>query len=236
MTTLATPRRRRLRLRGPEDLGLERRRRRALHRVRADRARLALAGITAFVLGLGDEGVALRRADGEARRPRHRQHRAVPRRRVRAGRPTASARRARASSGSCARSTSRASCSPRAASASRAPPTSTPSQYARERVQFGKPIIEHQAVGFRLADVAMRIDAARLLTWRAAEAFDRGETRDARGLDGQALRLGGLHVRDLGRRADARRLGLLARVPGREVVPRREARGDLGGHAPTSSA
>ena len=47
--------------------------------------------------------------------------------------------------------------------------------YARERVQFGKPIIEHQAVGFRLADVAMRIDAARLLTWRAAEAFDRGE-------------------------------------------------------------
>jgi acyl-CoA dehydrogenase len=48
-------------------------------------------------------------------------------------------------------------------------------RYARERVQFGKPIIEHQAVGFRLADVAMRIDAARLLTWRAAEAFDRGE-------------------------------------------------------------
>ena len=48
-------------------------------------------------------------------------------------------------------------------------------QYARERVQFGKPIVEHQAVGFRLADVAMRIDAARLLTWRAAEAFDRGE-------------------------------------------------------------
>ena len=45
-------------------------------------------------------------------------------------------------------------------------------QYARERVQFGKPIVEHQAVGFRLADVAMRIDAARLLTWRAAEAFD----------------------------------------------------------------
>ena len=47
-------------------------------------------------------------------------------------------------------------------------------QYAREREQFGKPIIEHQAVGFRLADCAMRIDAARLLAWRAAEAFDRG--------------------------------------------------------------
>ena len=48
-------------------------------------------------------------------------------------------------------------------------------QYAREREQFGKPIIEHQAVGFRLADCAMRIDAARLLAWRAAVAFDRGE-------------------------------------------------------------
>jgi len=52
-------------------------------------------------------------------------------------------------------------------------------KYARERVQFGKPIVEHQAVGFRLADVATRIDAARLLTWRAAEAFDRGENVSA---------------------------------------------------------
>ena len=53
--------------------------------------------------------------------------------------------------------------------------------YARERVQFGKPIIEHQAVGFRLADVAMRIDAARLLTWQAALRIDAGEraTREA---------------------------------------------------------
>jgi alkylation response protein AidB-like acyl-CoA dehydrogenase len=47
--------------------------------------------------------------------------------------------------------------------------------YARERVQFGKPIIEHQAVGFRLADVAMRIDAARLLTWQAALEVDAGK-------------------------------------------------------------
>jgi alkylation response protein AidB-like acyl-CoA dehydrogenase len=53
--------------------------------------------------------------------------------------------------------------------------------YARERVQFGKPIIEHQAVGFRLADVAMRIDAARLLTWQAALQIDGGAraTREA---------------------------------------------------------
>ncbi|HWE09394.1 MAG TPA: acyl-CoA dehydrogenase family protein [Solirubrobacteraceae bacterium] len=48
-------------------------------------------------------------------------------------------------------------------------------QYARERVQFGKPIAEHQAVAFRLADMALRVDASRLLTWRAAQMLDRGE-------------------------------------------------------------
>jgi alkylation response protein AidB-like acyl-CoA dehydrogenase len=48
-------------------------------------------------------------------------------------------------------------------------------QYARDRVQFGKPIAEHQAVAFRLADMALRVDAARLLTWRAARLLDSGE-------------------------------------------------------------
>jgi acyl-CoA dehydrogenase len=47
--------------------------------------------------------------------------------------------------------------------------------YAKEREQFGKPIAEHQAVAFRLADMALRVDASRLLTWRAAEMLDRGE-------------------------------------------------------------
>jgi acyl-CoA dehydrogenase len=47
--------------------------------------------------------------------------------------------------------------------------------YARERVQFGKPIAEHQAVGFRLADMALRVDASRLLVWRAACMIDAGE-------------------------------------------------------------
>jgi len=53
--------------------------------------------------------------------------------------------------------------------------------YAKERVQFAKPIIEHQAVGFRLADCQTRLDAARLLTWRAAARIDAGEsgTREA---------------------------------------------------------
>src|SRR5687767_5557653 len=40
--------------------------------------------------------------------------------------------------------------------------------YAKERVQFGRPIIENQAIAFTLADMKMEIDAARLLVWRAA--------------------------------------------------------------------
>lgn len=47
-------------------------------------------------------------------------------------------------------------------------------QYAQERVQFGKPIIRHQAVSFMLADMATEIDAARLLAWRAAYLADQG--------------------------------------------------------------
>lgn len=46
--------------------------------------------------------------------------------------------------------------------------------YAQQRVQFGKPIIHHQAVAFMLADMATQIDAGRLLTWRAAFLADQG--------------------------------------------------------------
>ena len=41
-------------------------------------------------------------------------------------------------------------------------------QYAKERVAFGEPIIMKQGIAFKLADMAMEIDAARLLVWRAA--------------------------------------------------------------------
>ena len=44
--------------------------------------------------------------------------------------------------------------------------------YAKERETFGKPIIEHQAVSFRLADMATEIEAARLLTHHAARLSD----------------------------------------------------------------
>ncbi len=41
-------------------------------------------------------------------------------------------------------------------------------EYAKERKQFGRAIIENQAIAFKLADMKMHIDAARLLVWRAA--------------------------------------------------------------------
>jgi alkylation response protein AidB-like acyl-CoA dehydrogenase len=47
-------------------------------------------------------------------------------------------------------------------------------RYARQREQFGKPIIEHQAVGFRLADMDTELEAARWLTYRAAWLSERG--------------------------------------------------------------
>jgi butyryl-CoA dehydrogenase len=47
-------------------------------------------------------------------------------------------------------------------------------QYAKERVAFGKPIIEHQAVNFRLADMATQIEVARQMVWHAASLRDAG--------------------------------------------------------------
>lgn len=46
--------------------------------------------------------------------------------------------------------------------------------YARERVSMGKPIMEHQAVGFRLADLAAKLEAARQLVLHAASLKDGG--------------------------------------------------------------
>ena len=48
-------------------------------------------------------------------------------------------------------------------------------EYAREREAFGRPIIDRQGVSFKLAQMGMEIEAARLLVWRAAEACDRSE-------------------------------------------------------------
>jgi acyl-CoA dehydrogenase len=47
--------------------------------------------------------------------------------------------------------------------------------YAKERVQFGVPIAMHQAIQFMIADMATKVEAARLLTWKSAALLDRGE-------------------------------------------------------------
>ncbi len=46
--------------------------------------------------------------------------------------------------------------------------------YAKDRKSFGVPIAQHQAIQFMLADMAVELDAARLLTWRAASLEDAG--------------------------------------------------------------
>ena len=46
--------------------------------------------------------------------------------------------------------------------------------YAQDRQAFGKPIFEHQAVQFRLADMATQLEAARQLIWHAASLKDAG--------------------------------------------------------------
>jgi butyryl-CoA dehydrogenase len=52
--------------------------------------------------------------------------------------------------------------------------------YARQRETFGKPIASNQAIQWMIADMATRIDAARLLTWRAATLKDAGDARASR--------------------------------------------------------
>jgi alkylation response protein AidB-like acyl-CoA dehydrogenase len=47
--------------------------------------------------------------------------------------------------------------------------------YAKEREAFGKPIVEHQAVSFRLADMATQVEVARQMVWHAASLRDAGQ-------------------------------------------------------------
>ena len=54
---------------------------------------------------------------------------------------------------------------------------SAATQYAGERVQFGSPIASRQLVQELLAESAVEVEAARLLTWRAAQLAERGATR-----------------------------------------------------------
>jgi alkylation response protein AidB-like acyl-CoA dehydrogenase len=45
--------------------------------------------------------------------------------------------------------------------------------YAKERIAFGRPIASYQGIAFMVSEIAMKLDAARLLLWRAATSWDR---------------------------------------------------------------
>ena len=51
-------------------------------------------------------------------------------------------------------------------------------RYSQERKTFGKPIAQHQAITFKLAEMGTRLEAARLLTLKAARMKDAGERSD----------------------------------------------------------
>ena len=103
-------------------------------------------------------------------------------------------------------------------------------KYSQERKTFGKPIAEHQAIQFKLADMATQVDAARLLTHRAARLKDAGERSDIEA--GMAK----LFASEAGRFCveecvpHPRRLRLLEGVRDRAAVPRRAAAADRRGH------
>ena len=102
-------------------------------------------------------------------------------------------------------------------------------RYSQERKTFGKPIAEHQAIQFKLADMATQVDAARLLTLRAARLKDAGERSDLEA--GMAK----LFASEAGRfcveecAADPRRVRVLQGVRDRAPLPRRAAAADRGG-------
>ncbi len=94
-------------------------------------------------------------------------------------------------------------------------------RYAQQRTTFGKPLAQHQAVQLKLADMASRITASRLLTSHAAESGEAHGPELAGGDDGAAL---GVHhsLRDDARgHAHPRRLRLRERVPDRAILSRR---------------
>ncbi|WP_431196879.1 acyl-CoA dehydrogenase family protein [Pseudomonas baetica] len=75
----------------------------------------------------------------------------------------------------CPTSRAVASASPPKPWVSLAPPSRAALGYARERVQFGKPIIEHQSVSNLLADMHTRLNASRLMVLHAARLKSAGQ-------------------------------------------------------------
>ena len=108
--------------------------------------------------------------------------------------------------------------------------------YAKERVQFGVPIAMHQAIQFMIADMATKIEAARLLTWKSGAAARPRRAQHADLLTRQALRRGHRDGGHRGRRPGLRRLRLHQGVPGGEADARREDHAALRGHVADPAA
>lgn len=77
------------------------------------------------------------------------------------------------------------------------------SDYARERIAFGRPIVSYQGIAFIIAEMAMKLDAVRLLTWRAATSWDKNEdgslktlVQEAEAAQYQAVKLAKLATTD----------------------------------------
>ena len=95
--------------------------------------------------------------------------------------------------------------------------------YAQQRETFGKPIAQHQAIQMKLADMATKLEAARLLTRNAAERKQAGERADVEA--GMAKLFASETAFELASRVAAhpRRRRLHDRAPRRALLPRRAA-------------
>ncbi len=74
-------------------------------------------------------------------------------------------------------------------------------KYAEERIAFGRPIVSYQSIAFMLAEMAMKLDAARLLVWSAAANWDKGIDlstllRDTEAAQNQAIKIAKLATID----------------------------------------
>ena len=92
--------------------------------------------------------------------------------------------------------------------------------YAQQRETFGKKIVDHQAVLFRLADMAVKVEAAHEMMVKAARKKDSGRAQRPRGRHGEVPRLGELRPGRRGQLPDPRRLRLLEGVRDRAALPR----------------
>ena len=91
--------------------------------------------------------------------------------------------------------------------------------YAKERKAFGVPIATKQAVAFMLADMAIEIDAARLLVWEAAWHLDSGEDAHQGELSRAQLCRGSIRAQGCRQRGSgAGRSRLYPRTSGRDVA------------------